>query len=229
MYLTKNLDKKSRQFSWEYFMLMLSLYVLIELTIEIIYPISEPTLRLLEKIDFIICIIFQIDFFYFLYHSDNKKKYLKTRWIDFVSSIPFIGLLRCFRLAKVIRVVRLLRVFRILRASKAILYIIRWLSNNKMISVFVSYILILTIILFFSSLAMYSIEKDINDNINEFFDAFWWSFITVTSVGYGDIYPVTKLGKVIAMVLTLSGMGLFSLITAELSAKFICQIRKGNI
>lgn len=63
-------------------MLMLSLYVLIELSIEIIYPLSESNLLLLEKIDFIICIIFQIDFFYFLYHSDNKKKYLKTRWMD---------------------------------------------------------------------------------------------------------------------------------------------------
>ena len=65
--------------------------------------------------------------------------------------------------------------------------------------------------------------------VNTFFDAFWWSFITITSVGYGDIYPLTVAGKIIAMILTLLGMGLFSLITAELSVKFISLIKKDDL
>ena len=67
------------------------------------------------------------------------------------------------------------------------------------------------------SFAFYSFEKGVNQNVNHFFDAFWWAFITLTSVGYGDIFPVTTEGRIIGMILTLFGMGLFSLVTAELA------------
>ncbi|MDP4208773.1 MAG: potassium channel family protein [Bacteroidota bacterium] len=82
------------------------------------------------------------------------------------------------------------------------------------------------VVWFYLSLAFYAFEKDVNKNVHEYFDAIWWAFTTVTSVGYGDICPVTKVGRIITMILVLSGMGLFSLVTAELSANFITIIKK---
>ncbi|MGB5990219.1 MAG: ion transporter [Marinifilaceae bacterium] len=210
-----------KQAIWEIFIMLLSLYVIAELSIEIISPFSYATQVILDWVDLGICMIFLLDFFYFLYYSDNKKQYFKRRWIDLLSSIPFGGILRAFRVA---RVLRFLKFIKLLRGVKGVLPIIRWLTANKLRSVLISYIAILIVLVFYASLAFYSIEKDANQNVNEFFDSIWWSFITLTSVGYGDIFPVTKAGKIIAMILTISGMGLFSLITAELSAKFLHYI-----
>lgn len=67
---------------------------------------------------------------------------------------------------------------------------------------------------FLSSVVFYYIEKDINSNINTFFDAIWWSFATVTTVGYGDITPESIMGRMIGIALMIGGTGLFATYTA---------------
>lgn len=212
--------------AWEILMLFLSLYVLIELSIEIVWTYSSATSLLLERIDLAICAVFLVDFFYFLYKSDSKLDYFKSRWVDLISSIPFVSAFRILRIARFVKVLRLLR---LLRGAKGLTYLFRYMSGSKMQSTLIAYVFILIVVLFYSSLAFYSFEREVNDSVNEYFDAFWWAFITVTSVGYGDVYPITKIGKVIAMILTLSGMGLFSVVTAALSAKFLSYIKKEEI
>lgn len=201
---------------WEIIILILSIYVFIELAIEVIYPFDQQTQTILDYIDLGICVIFLYDFFHFFFTSEDKWKYLKKRWIDFIASIPFIGVLRILRMARIFRAVRTLKVFKILKGLKSFAPIINWISENKLRNILVIYVFILVMIMIYCSIAFYNFEK----NINEFFDAFWWSFTTVTSISYGDIIPITKIGKIIAMILSLAGMGLFSVITAELSANF---------
>jgi len=196
---------------WEFFILILSFYVIIELAFEIIYQFNQQTIDLINTIDLAICVIFLGDFFYFLRKSENKKNYLKKHWIDFVASIPFMTFLRVFRLVRVMRIIRLLR------GLKGFNQIIRLIGTNKLQNILISYIVILILVMGYCSLAFYSFEKGVNNNVNNFFDAFWWAFITTTSVGYGDISPVTTEGRIIAMILALLGMGLFSLITAEIA------------
>ena len=67
---------------------------------------------------------------------------------------------------------------------------------------------------FMSSVIFYQIEKDANANISNFLDAVWWSFATVTTVGYGDITPVTVSGRIIGICLMIGGTGLFATYTA---------------
>jgi voltage-gated potassium channel len=196
---------------WDIFILILSLYVIIELAVELIHPFSEKTIEIINFIDLIICIIFLGDFFFFLWKSENKSRYLKKHWIDFISSIPFMSFLRTFRLVRAIRIIRLLRGF------KGIIQIFRLLGTNKLQNILISYILILILVMLYCSMAFYTFEQNVNPNVHNLFDAFWWAFITITTVGYGDIYPSTTEGRIVAMVLSLGGMGLFSLVTAELS------------
>lgn len=213
---------------WEIIILVLSLYTIIQLSIDIIYEFESKTQLIIEYVDVGICSIFLIDFFYFLIKSKNKKKYLKNRWIDFIASIPFVSSLRIFRIFRVFRAVRLLKVLKVFRGIKGLLPILRWLSESRLKSILVSYILILIIVMLYCSLVFYSFEKDLNSNINNFFDAFWWAFTTVTSIGYGDIVPITNAGKITAMILTLAGMGLFSVVTAQLSASFYHILKNEN-
>lgn len=208
---------------WEIFILILSLYVIVELAFEIVYPFSQETINIFNIIDAILCTIFLGDFFYFLFKAEDKRLYLKKHWIDFVASIPFMTFLRVFRLARVIRIVRLLRGF------KGMLQLFRVLGTNKLQNILISYILILSLVLLYCSLAFYSFEYGINTSVKTFFDAFWWGFTTLTSVGYGDIIPKTTEGRIIGMVLTLMGMGLFSLITAEIATSFIRMTNKEQI
>jgi len=199
---------------WDIFILILSLYVLIELAFEVVYPFSQEAIDLINTIDLFICSVFLFDFFYFLIKAEDKKDYLKKHWIDFIASIPFMTLFRFFRFVRVIRIVRLLR------GVKGIIQIFKLLGTNKLENILISYVLILILVMGYCSLAFFMFEKDVNVNVHGYFDAFWWAFITTTTVGYGDIFPITVEGRIVSMVLALFGMGLFSLITAELTTKF---------
>ena len=222
-------SEKTKINYWDIVILLLSVYVIVELSIELIYPFPKRTLAILNYIDLGICIIFIFDFFYGLIKNSNKNLYLKQHWIDLLASIPYASILRVFRLARIIRIVRGIRIVKLFHGAKGISKIFKHLQTHKLESVLIVYILSLIILLFYCSLAFWVYEGPNNSMVNTFFDAVWWSFITITSVGYGDIYPLTVAGKIIAMILTLLGMGLFSLITAELSVKFISLIKKDDL
>jgi voltage-gated potassium channel len=130
--------------------------------------------------------------------------------------------LRVFRLARFIRIIRLLR------GIKGLNQLVRIIGTNKLRNILFSYIAILVLVMSYSALAFYSFEKGINNMVNSFFDAFWWAFMTTTSVGCNDIIAKTTEGRIISMVLAVLGMGLFSLVTAELAAVLLKITKKTN-
>jgi voltage-gated potassium channel len=211
---------------WELLILVLSIYTLVELSVEVIVPFHEAVERTLEDIDFIICMVFLADFFFFWYRSDDKLGYLKRNWLDLLSSIPYSTVLRAFRCVRIFRIVKTLKLLQLLKGLRGILPIVHYLQKNKIRSILITYFVMMSLIILYCSLAFYMFEKGVNPNVHEFFDCIWWAFVTVTSVGYGDVAPVTKPGKIVAVVLTLAGMGFFSLVTAGLSAKFIDYLRE---
>jgi len=206
--------------------LVLSLYVVVELSIEVIFTFQPRTQEIIDSIDLLICIIFLFDFLYNFIISKEKLKYFKSYWIDLISSIPFINFFRVLRIARIIRIVRMIKLLKVLRGIKGFTSIVRFLTKNKLRSILVIYSVILVLIIFYCSLAFYMFEKEVNESVKNYFDAIWWAFITVTSVGYGDVFPKTVEGRIFAIILTLSGMGMFSLITAELSSKFVFYLKE---
>ncbi|MDP4116436.1 MAG: hypothetical protein Q8903_09890, partial [Bacteroidota bacterium] len=77
---------------WPIVILILSLYVLVQFFYELIIPVSPEHLLIYDRIDAFICFIFLGDYFYFLSRSNNKKKFIRTHWLDLISSIPFVEL-----------------------------------------------------------------------------------------------------------------------------------------
>jgi voltage-gated potassium channel Kch len=71
------------------------------------------------------------------------------------------------------------------------------------------------------SAALYAIEHGVNQAIASPFDALWWGVVTLSSIGYGDVYPITPEGRIVAMVLMLLGIGLFSTITATITSYLV--------
>lgn len=207
---------------YDLFILSLCFYVLVELSIEIILRIPEPILKILNLIDLGVCIIFLFDWFYFFIKSDQKGKYFKTRLIDLIASIPFAQILRPFRILRTIRLVRTLKLLRGIKGTKSVFGMF---LKNPARSAITVYLTLTGIVYFYCSLGLYTYESGVNEGINRFGDVLWMSFTTLTSVGYGDIYPVTTPGRILAAILVITGMGLFGLVTAEI-ATIIIRVMK---
>lgn len=182
--------------------LILSLYVLVSLVVTTFFSVTPEVHKILLQIDNFICIIFLIDFFYRFYIAPSKLKFLKWGWIDFISSIPFIDFLRVGRL------LRLLRLLRILRAFKSVKHIAEHVYKDKSKGLLSTVGVIAFLMVLFSSVTILQVETAPNSNIKTAEDALWWSYTTLTTVGYGDKYPVTTEGRLIAAVLMTTGVAL---------------------
>ncbi|MDM8527310.1 ion transporter [Anaerolineales bacterium HSG24] len=200
----------------EVVILFLSVYVLLILVFETVFVIeSQDVQDILQAIDTVICFIFLADFFFRLYKAKNKMQFLKWGWIDFISSLPMIGPLRWGR---AVRVFRVLKTLRGIRSTKMIIdFALRYRARSAMVSVLIISITLLT----WSSLAILSVETSEDSNIKSASDAMWWSYVTMTTVGYGDKYPVTFGGRLIAVVLMMAGVGLFGTFTGFVTAWFV--------
>ncbi len=155
----------------------------------------------------VVCVVFLTDFCIRFRRAPSKVAFLKWGWIDLVSSIPAFDFLRWGRLVRVIRIIRILRAFRSTKNLVAFLY------RNRARSLIGTAALSAVVLVIFSCIAILSFENDKNSNIKTPFDAIWWAFSTITTVGYGDKYPVTDEGKIVAIVLMVTGVGLFGVLT----------------
>ncbi len=182
--------------------LILSFYVLFSLVVITFFSVTPEIQKILSQIDNFICIVFLIEFFYRFYKAPSKLQFLKWGWIDLISSIPFIDFLR------VGRVLRLLRLLRILRAFKSIKHIVEHVYKDKSKGLLSTVGVIAFLMVLFSSVTILQVETAPNSNIKTAEDALWWSYTTLTTVGYGDKYPVTTEGRLIAAILMTTGVGL---------------------
>ena len=202
---------------WQIVMLFLCVYVLAALFVDTAFRLPPETSALLNQVDTLICFVFIGDFVSNILKAKNKLGYLKWGWIDLLSSIPNIQILRWGRF---IRVIRILRILRGLRSAKLIL---KFLFSNRAKGTFASVAMISFILMVFSSIAILNCETSPESNIRTASDALWWSFVTITTVGYGDFYPVTLLGRIVASVLMTAGVGLFGTFTAYVATFFLEQ------
>ncbi|MCU7695232.1 ion transporter [Haoranjiania flava] len=200
--------------------LVLSVYVLGALIIDTTFKLSEETSILLNYIDVAICIFFFIEFCIRFYQADNKLKFMRWGWIDLVSSIPMINFLRFGR------IFRLIRLFRILKAFRTTKHFVTYIFKSKAQGAFTSATILAILLIIFSSIAILQVENTPTSNIKTAEDAIWWSYVTITTVGYGDRYPVTTEGRIIAMFLMTAGVGLFGTFTAYIASIFVVDNKK---
>lgn len=196
--------------AWDLVLALLSIYLLVALLVEMILPLDEDIRWALNFTDNLMCIIFLGDFFHRLITARDRMAYLKWGWIDFISSIPSLDIFRWGRFFRVFRILRIIRsgrqVLMVLRRSRA---------QSLLLSVLFGCFLIIDV----GAMAMLHFEKGVEgSNIQSVQDAFWWALVTMTTVGYGDLYPVTSEGRLVAACLMITGIGLFGTLTAYLAS-----------
>lgn len=143
--------------------------------------------------------------------------------IDLVSILPSItlmnGSLRVLRVIRLFRTFRIFRIFKAVRYSKSIRIIKDVIQNSKESLIAVGVLAIIYILI--SALIIINIEPD---SFNNYFDAVYWATVSLTTVGYGDIYPVTSLGKVITMISSFFGIAIIALPSGIITAGFMESI-----
>ena len=211
-----SLKQKQALHPFNILIFVLSIYVIFALLIDAFVKLSPETSQLLRDIDHSICVIFFIDFLTRFFTAKNKAHYMRWGWIDLISSIPVFDF---FLVARLFRVVQLRRVLRAFRSMRMIL---KYYFKDKVKSAFTSVGIIAILMVIFSAITVLDVEKNApNSNIKTAEDALWWAYVTITTVGYGDKYPVTTVGRIIAVGLITVGMGLFGTFTAYIASWFV--------
>lgn len=195
--------------------LVLSLFVLGLLAAELLFDLPPETVRVLRWVDNIVCGLFFVDFVVRFRRAESKLHFMKWGWIDLLASIPEVEALRWGRLFRVFRLLRLMRAVKSIRLLFELFY--RNRTQGGVASVFTITFLVLSL----STAGILIAEHSSESNIHTAEDALWWGMTTITTVGYGDLYPVTTTGRLIAACLMITGVGLFGTLSGVIASFFL--------
>lgn len=187
--------------------------------------------------DIVTTILFIVDYLLRFATADLKLegkslpflRYPFTIWaiIDLLSILPTVTVLNSgFKLLRLFRVFRTFRVFRVLKAfrySKNVAILMQVIKQSKDALLAVCGLAVAYI--FVSALVIFNVEAD---SFNTFFDAIYWATVSLTTVGYGDIYPVTTAGRIITMISSLFGIAVVALPAGIITAGYMEIIEKGG-
>jgi hypothetical protein len=200
---------------YEIFIGILSIISLINLAISVLPWFSPAVVEIARDIDIPITFIFLVDFTSRLLRSHPRRAYFieQKGYLDLLGSLP--AGFKLFRIFRVIRVARLLREYGARNVFKSF---VAHRADNALLVV----MLLVLVVLEFGSMAVVSFEQDAEGaNILTGGDALWWAFVSITTVGYGDRFPITLGGRISAFFVLAAGVGLFGVLSGYLANYFL--------
>jgi voltage-gated potassium channel len=204
--------------------LVLTIVVLAALGVDTAIKLPPEISRILGILDTMVCILLFVDFCIRFRQAESKLAFMKWGWIDLVASIPNIQALRVGRFIRILRLIRLLRAIRATHKLSSIFL------KDKIQTGVAGIVLSAFLLVMFCSVAILICEQqDTNANIKTAGDAIWWAMTTITTVGYGDKYPVTALGRIVAMILMTAGIGTFGVLSGLAASFFIGPKQKSIV
>lgn len=220
-----NTTKAGRRF--DYFIQILIILSLLDLAIETLPDNSEATQLILRRFEVFSIAIFSIEYLLRVYIAKKPLKYIFSFYglVDLLAILPFY-----LRTAIDLRSLRIFRVFRVFRAFKLVRY------NKAMNRFYIAYkivreeimlfLMVTAIFLFLTSAGIYYFENEAQPEIfKSIFHSGWWSVVTLTTVGYGDVYPITLGGKIFTFFILILGVGVVT-IPAGLVASALTKARE---
>ncbi len=211
--------------AYNIFILVLTIFSL-AIMVLLLLPVSDAERDLLTLYDNAVCIIFLIDFGINIAGAKPKRAYFigQRGWLDLLGSIPSFGLLglsqitALFRLA---RLSRLARITRLLRGQAGKDLVLDVLKNRGQYATFIT-ILLAGIVLSVASILVLQVESQApNGNIKTGGEAVWWGLVTITTVGYGDFYPVTMFGRLTGVFVMFAGIGIIGALASILASLLV--------
>ena len=205
--------------NFDVFVLALSVLSIVNIALAIA-PLSAAVHNVVLIVDGVLCLIFLADFFLRLKRAPHKRTYLvdERGWLDLLGSLPFPGL----RLARLFRMARVSSILRRYGPRR----IWEMIAVDRAGSALLGTLFLTIIVLEFGSIFVLAAEaRADNANILTASDALWWSYVTVTTVGYGDRFPVTTYGQLVGVAMLTIGVGLFGVLTGFLANAFLAPAK----
>ena len=205
--------------AYEIFIGLLAVISLFNLAVSIL-PFSEIQKEIAKIVDVPLTLIFLLDFTSRLLRSNPKRVYFieQRGWLDLLGSLP--SFFRLFRIFRLVRVTRLLGEY----GPRNILN--SFVKNRADNALLVVLFMVLLVLEFGSMLVSFFEQQDPAANIKTGGDAVWWAFVSITTVGYGDQYPVTMGGRTMAVLVLATGVGLFGVLSGYLANFFLAPAKE---
>ena len=201
---------------------ILAIFSLVILILPLILKLPPDAVDTLDNVENALCVVFLADFLRSLFRAQSKWGYFLKGggWLDLLGSIPF-GKFALFRFARLFRIARVMRT---LKGNDFRKMLTDQLAQSTLLFTFViAFVLIFTIAL----LVLKAEQGNPNANITTYTNAVWWAFVTITTVGYGDYYPVTTAGRLLAIILMFAGLGIIGVLSSYLASTFV-SLQRGR-
>jgi voltage-gated potassium channel len=211
-----------RSNAYELFILVLTLLSL-GIMVVLVLPVSDATRQLLTVYDNAICVVFLIDFFGNLSRAPTKREYFIGRrgWLDLLGSVPALGFFKYTALLRLARLSRLARITRLLRGQKKRELIDDVVTHRGQYAAFVSVTAAMIVLVVCSVLVLQFESRAADANITTGGDALWWALVTITTVGYGDFFPVTTAGRITGAFVMFAGVGIIGALASILASVLV--------
>ena len=223
-------DIASRIYEW---------YMLVMILASIVPLLFIEEYSIFKIIDIVTVIAFIIDYLLRWYSSPIQLKkgnysylvypFTPMAIIDVLSILPGLNLInQSFKLIRLTRLLKIVRLLKITRYSKKIMMFLVVLKKER--HVLFGVLLLAIFYIFLTALVMFNAEPHINPKTGEetfssFFDALYWATVTLTTVGYGDLTPVTDVGRIVSMVSSLFGVAIIALPSGVITASYLEELR----
>jgi voltage-gated potassium channel len=208
--------------AYNIFILVLTIFSL-AIMVLLLLPITDAERQLLTVYDNVACVIFLIDFGLNLRGAKPKRAYFVggRGWLDLLGSIPSFGFLPALALLRLFRLSRLARITRLLRGQAGKDLVIDVLRNRSQYATFIT-ILLAGMVLSIGSILVLEFEsRTPGANIKTGGDALWWGFVTITTVGYGDFYPISTIGRLTGIFVMFAGIGIIGALASILASLLV--------
>ena len=213
-----NDNKLSKSFA--FFIQFLIVLSVITFSVETLPNLKPQTKAILNSIEVFCVVVFTAEYLARIYVAGNKPKFIFSFFglIDLFAILPFylsFGL--DLRSLRVLRMFRLFRLLKLVRYNRAMRHFAKaMLLAKEQIILFMGVTLVL---IYFAAIGIYYFENEAQpEHFSSIFDSLWWSIVTLTTVGYGDVYPITVGGRIFTFFILLIGLGIVAIPTGIISS-----------
>lgn len=189
-----------------------SLLLLLSLSLDIVHRKSYTLSPMVEELQLVVCMIFIIDYIVQTMMSRNPKRYFWRNIVLLLVSLPYLNLMEWGGADLPKGVYIFLKCLPMVRGAVGIYMLIKYITPSRVSAIMWSYIVLIVLVTYISSLVFYAYEEVVNHSVEGFGTALWWAGLNVTTVG-APLFAVTPIGKILTVLLPGLGMVLFPLLT----------------